>query len=371
MAILRVKDENGNIIEIPAVKGDTGPPGPQGERGPAGENGTATDEQVNTAVSAWLDEHPEATSAVADGSITKAKLAEDVTDAINQGMSPAEKNWIITLFKSAVFTSPDTSIALGELEHSWSKPIDLITAYSSSRTFYVGADSSTTAVGSHGNGNTIPQYVSKRQAECDSAITVTFTNTSNTSVTLINGFIGGILGNDNALTGSGYAGYNAYYTINVFPSGITIESGESITKDYTLPAGYYLFVYTGNSNITVTATGIMDIAEIVNDVPITGTYSLSNGGVVNSTDVFTEDTTIMARMYNPTDTTYVAYNISAGIMLDGNHSYNDYVSASINHGNVKLEPGVVSLKFGRITVPAGYRFITGCKPEYLYIEKIS
>lgn len=35
-----------------------------------------SDEQVQTAVQAWLDEHPEATTTVADGSITEAKLAD-------------------------------------------------------------------------------------------------------------------------------------------------------------------------------------------------------------------------------------------------------------------------------------------------------
>jgi hypothetical protein len=30
MAILKFKDANGNIIEIPALKGDTGPQGPTG-----------------------------------------------------------------------------------------------------------------------------------------------------------------------------------------------------------------------------------------------------------------------------------------------------------------------------------------------------
>lgn len=43
------------------------------------ENGTATDEQVAD----WLDNHPEATTTVQDGSITEAKLASDVTGIID------------------------------------------------------------------------------------------------------------------------------------------------------------------------------------------------------------------------------------------------------------------------------------------------
>ncbi len=46
-----------------------------------GTGGVVTDEQVNTAVSAWLTEHPEATTTVADGSITTAKLVDGAVDA--------------------------------------------------------------------------------------------------------------------------------------------------------------------------------------------------------------------------------------------------------------------------------------------------
>ena len=44
-----------------------------------------TDEQVANAVGAWLDEHPEATNTVADGSITEAKLADGAVSAQKTG----------------------------------------------------------------------------------------------------------------------------------------------------------------------------------------------------------------------------------------------------------------------------------------------
>ena len=47
--------------------------------------GTPTDAQVGTAVSAWLDAHPEATTTVEDGAISRAKLNDDLkakTDAV-------------------------------------------------------------------------------------------------------------------------------------------------------------------------------------------------------------------------------------------------------------------------------------------------
>ena len=46
-------------------------------------NGTATDAQVETYVDAWLDEHPDATTTVTDGSITEQKLASDVLAKLN------------------------------------------------------------------------------------------------------------------------------------------------------------------------------------------------------------------------------------------------------------------------------------------------
>ena len=61
------------------------------------ENGTATDEQV----AAWLDAHPEATTTVEDGSISEAKLADDVKENltnkvdINQGTENAGKALVV------------------------------------------------------------------------------------------------------------------------------------------------------------------------------------------------------------------------------------------------------------------------------------
>ena len=45
-------------------------------------NGTATDAQVATYVDAWLDDHPEATTTVADGSVTQAKLAFSAVEGV-------------------------------------------------------------------------------------------------------------------------------------------------------------------------------------------------------------------------------------------------------------------------------------------------
>lgn len=71
------EEDNPGHVEIPsvgtmskaiyaAIAANTGSPGAGGE---------VTDEQVADAVSKWLEEHPEATTTVADGSITREKLA--------------------------------------------------------------------------------------------------------------------------------------------------------------------------------------------------------------------------------------------------------------------------------------------------------
>lgn len=49
--------------------------------------GTPTPEQVSSAVEDWLNEHPEATTTVADGSITEEKLSEELKDSLKSGSS--------------------------------------------------------------------------------------------------------------------------------------------------------------------------------------------------------------------------------------------------------------------------------------------
>lgn len=63
----------GQIIKVKSVD-STGKP-TEWECADLPRGGIVTDEQVNTAVSAWLTEHPEATTTVADGSITPDKLS--------------------------------------------------------------------------------------------------------------------------------------------------------------------------------------------------------------------------------------------------------------------------------------------------------
>lgn len=61
-----------------------------------------TDEQVAQAVEGWLDDHPEATTTVQDGSITHAKLDSDLQDAVDE--IPNLKSQITTFTGNTEYT---------------------------------------------------------------------------------------------------------------------------------------------------------------------------------------------------------------------------------------------------------------------------
>lgn len=63
------------------------------EQIPAG--GEISDEQISDAVSGWLEEHPEATTTVANGSITQEKLANDAVTPAKTSFWGSEKPYII------------------------------------------------------------------------------------------------------------------------------------------------------------------------------------------------------------------------------------------------------------------------------------
>lgn len=52
------------------------------------EVGQPTDEQTNSAVEKWLNDHPEATTTVQDGSITEIKIDKSLLNRINQNYNP-------------------------------------------------------------------------------------------------------------------------------------------------------------------------------------------------------------------------------------------------------------------------------------------
>ena len=96
-AALNDKADAAQTIPKPVEEGATGQILRIDEEGkPAWSNvGTPTEEQVGAAVDAWLTEHPEATTTVQDGSITRAKLDADLqekTDAVPELKSAIQYN---------------------------------------------------------------------------------------------------------------------------------------------------------------------------------------------------------------------------------------------------------------------------------------
>lgn len=89
MAILKIKDENGTYITIPAISGangQTGAVGPMGPAGPAGKDGTnivvSTTQPTDSDVQVWIN--PSATSEVADLQNQISTLTSELTAAKNR-----------------------------------------------------------------------------------------------------------------------------------------------------------------------------------------------------------------------------------------------------------------------------------------------
>lgn len=119
MAILKIKDENGTYITIPAItgaSGQTGAVGPMGPAGPAGKDGTnievsdtqPTDENVEI----WIN--PTATSEIADMQNNISVLDNSVT-LISNRVTELENDIIedsglinFTMHNTDLFSSYDT-----------------------------------------------------------------------------------------------------------------------------------------------------------------------------------------------------------------------------------------------------------------------
>ena len=71
--------------------------------------GQPTPEQAAAAVSAWLDAHPEATTTVVDGSITKAKLDSELKDRVNLAT-----NSLAPIFQQATANDPGTYVSIAD-----------------------------------------------------------------------------------------------------------------------------------------------------------------------------------------------------------------------------------------------------------------
>lgn len=104
------KADAAQTIPKPAEEGTTGQILRIDEEGtPAWSDvGTPTEEQVGAAVDAWMDDHPEATTTVQDGSITRAKLDADLqqkTDEVGE-LKSATNNKINAVYSGTYAFKP-------------------------------------------------------------------------------------------------------------------------------------------------------------------------------------------------------------------------------------------------------------------------
>lgn len=84
-ALSQLKDDK---VDKPSVADNNKIPRANGGEVEWVEVGQPTDEQTNSAVANWLNDHPEATTTVQDGSITEIKIAESLLNRINQSYNP-------------------------------------------------------------------------------------------------------------------------------------------------------------------------------------------------------------------------------------------------------------------------------------------
>lgn len=194
--------------------------------------GTPSDEQVSTAVSAWLVEHPEATTTVEDGSITEQKLADRAVSEVKSGFLVFDGN-SANLFNKATATDGK------RCESSWVGDAD---GYSASD--FIPVEENTVYCRS---ANTFDTY---RYTLCYDADKTFITGIRHYSETKI------------FTTPAGCA----YVRIDMPTTAkdtAMLVIGDSEPSEY-IP---YLVYYKFGENIRIAVDGVADIAKIWNSIP--------------------------------------------------------------------------------------------------------
>lgn len=213
---------------------------------------------------------------------------------------------------------------------------------------------------------------SLKRTETDANITVILTNNT-----------------ENDVSGEAYVGAIEAVSVsknNYIPvyygkvgTSITIRAGESVRFDYTLPAGYYLYVLSYSTDIEVSAIGIMDIHEPVAEYPVVSTVvnnilcysdgttdtqiSLAyNKAVTYTSEVFAEDTTLRITIQEG-----ISFGdpIYFGCIEEG--AVNKLFYATSYMSGVVPEGALLVFEY---TVKAGYCFAAGFVNGSNYVEKM-
>lgn len=213
---------------------------------------------------------------------------------------------------------------------------------------------------------------SLKRTETDANITVILTNNT-----------------ENDVSGKAYVGAIEAVSVsknNYIPvyygkvgTSITIRAGESVRFDYTLPAGYYLYVLSYSTDIEVSAIGIMDIHEPVAEYPVVSTsvenilcysdgttdtqiHSAYYRAVTYTSEVFAEDTTL--RITIP-EGIHFGNPVYFGCIEEGAVNKLFYATSYIGGGVPKG-----ALLVFEYTVKAGYCFAAGYVNGSIYVEKM-
>lgn len=185
--------------------------------------GTPTQAQTNTAVTAWLGEHPEATTTVQDGSITEQKLDPYLTAKVNGGgISNAVKVALLAILEKVAYTDDQGQTYLDALETALYPPADLL---SISAVFNQGS----AAIYDTDSLDTLKQY-----------LTVTAHMSDGTSNTVTTYTLSGTLAEGTSTIVVAYGGKTTTFTVTVSEdpdtSPIITEYGVSFNKDGTTSA---------------------------------------------------------------------------------------------------------------------------------------
>lgn len=251
-------------------------------------------------------------------------------------------------------------------------PIETVSADLASETFYDGADDTSTKLKSYtAYGANI---TSCRATESDCVVNVTIANNTESDISAT-AYIGAMrTANVGGYAESSNTGF--YYSVLAF-DGLAIGAGQSRTVQYTLPAGHHLHAYATNKNLTITASGAMDIREIGSDYPLTANGSLTTvyaddttttvvrapgGATKYQTDIFDTDTTVRVTLLSESDRTMNTARCFVCCYNSGNAGYYGKEFSQKLRANMPLT--------FEYTVRAGYRLATCIESQYVFVENI-
>lgn len=261
-------------------------------------NGTATDEQVETYVAEWLDDHPEATTTVEDASVTMDKLGADVLAALNRsgGLTADIKDALLACFEKVAWIDGDGRDYYDALEAALNPPSNLV---SISAVFNSGG----TVIYNTNTLDDLKQYL---------IVTALYDDLS--TETIENYTLSGSLSTGTQTITVTYGGKIATFTVTVE------EWLVSITAVYTQSGTVYTTDELSDlrSDLVVTATYADTTSETINGYLLSGT--LEEGTSTITVTYLDKTDTFNVTVVDPLGT---LYRLSAPATFNGTSDYID------------------------------------------------